>query len=93
MSTNSRLLPMSAVMDRLSLKRSAAYALIHSGKLRAYKVGGSIRVAEADLERFLAGSVLVTEPDRVVRPTAPAPDRGRGASPLAVHPLLKPRRA
>lgn len=93
MSNIRNLLTVTDVAEACNVRPKTVYGWISTGKLRAYKLGGSIRVAEADLERFLAGSVLVTESDQVVRPTVPAPDQGRGASRLAVHPLLKPRRA
>ena len=41
------------VAERLSLSVSAVYALIESGALPHYKIGGAIRVSEDQLKRFL----------------------------------------
>jgi excisionase family DNA binding protein len=38
---------------RLGLGRSATYALIQRGEIRSIKVGGSRRIAVADLEEFV----------------------------------------
>jgi excisionase family DNA binding protein len=42
------------VSARTSLSRSALYREIKSGRLRALKVGKSLRVSEDDLQAFIA---------------------------------------
>jgi excisionase family DNA binding protein len=75
------------VADRLARKKSSVYALIQSGKLRGYRMGGAVRVAEADLERFIDGGVIVPPGDDA-HPKA-RPVRSGPADPL--HPLLRGR--
>lgn len=38
---------------RLGLGRSATYALVQRGEIKSMKVGGSRRIAVADLEEFV----------------------------------------
>lgn len=47
----------SEVARRLDVSGKAVYALIASGKLRAYRIGGSYRVDEHQLREFLDGAV------------------------------------
>ena len=44
----------SVVSTRTSLSRSAIYREITSGRLRAVKIGKSVRVTEEDLQSFIA---------------------------------------
>ena len=44
-----------SVQSRLEMSRSAIYALIESKKLKAVKIGKSIRITEEDLQAFIAG--------------------------------------
>lgn len=44
----------SVVSIRTSLSRSAIYREITSGRLRAVKIGKSVRVTEEDLQVFIA---------------------------------------
>ena len=49
------LLTIPEVAERLSLGRSTVYRLIRDGRLPAYNPAGkTVRVAEADLERYIA---------------------------------------
>ena len=40
---------------RLDMSRSAIYRHIKDGKLKAVKIGKSIRITEEDLQAFIAG--------------------------------------
>ena len=43
---------------RLTISLSSAYDLIHSGELPHYRIGGAIRISEADFQDFLAAARL-----------------------------------
>lgn len=51
--TDVLLLRVEEAAERLGLKRSATYVLIQSGRLPSVKIGGSRRVAVADLAEFV----------------------------------------
>lgn len=51
-----------AAMLRLAL--STVYQLIDSGKLSAYKLGGSYRIRKSDVEEFLANNRVGTSSPR-----------------------------
>jgi excisionase family DNA binding protein len=58
-----KLLRVPAVQERLALSRSAAYALIESGKLPSVRLPGSgsrfhRRVRESDLENFITSNLV-----------------------------------
>lgn len=57
MTTDTMTLPvlhkLSTVMARTGLSRSAIYRVINTGKLKTVKIGRSVRVKEADLQRFI----------------------------------------
>jgi excisionase family DNA binding protein len=58
---------------RLEVSQATIYSLVASGKLRCYRIGngrGVIRIDEAHLLEYLAGSEAVTRP-----PVASAPAR------------------
>ena len=46
--------PMSVVQRVLGCSRSKAYALCHSGEIASIRLGRSLRVDLADLDRFVA---------------------------------------
>jgi excisionase family DNA binding protein len=46
-------LKVKAVAQRLALSISAVYALLESGRLPHYKIGGAIRVSEDQLKEYL----------------------------------------
>jgi excisionase family DNA binding protein len=48
-----RLLTIEDVMKRLRVSRSMAYKLTESGALRSIRIGRSVRVRPADLDRFI----------------------------------------
>lgn len=50
------LLKVAEVVLRLNLKKSAVYALLASGALPHYRVGGTIRVSEEDLAAYLSSA-------------------------------------
>jgi len=37
----------------LQISRTTAYALIHSGRIKSYKVGRLVRIKAEDLQRFI----------------------------------------
>ncbi len=43
------------VMRILGVSRTTAYAYIHSGRLRSFKVGRLVRIREIDLKHFIEG--------------------------------------
>jgi excisionase family DNA binding protein len=47
------LLTIEDVMKRLRVSRSIAYKLTESGALRSIRIGRSVRVRPADLDRFI----------------------------------------
>ena len=47
------LLTIEDVMKRLRVSRSMAYKLTESGALRCIRIGRSVRVRPADLDRFI----------------------------------------
>ena len=49
-----RLLRIEQIAERLSVSRSMAWKLIHSGVLRSVRIGRAVRVRPADLEAYLA---------------------------------------
>lgn len=57
MTTDTMTLPvlhkLSTVMARTGLSRSAIYRVINTGQLKTVKIGRSVRVKEADLQRFI----------------------------------------
>lgn len=61
----SRMMDPLAVATRLGVDRKTVYKLIHGGALPARRIGPRVlRIAESDLENFLAGpSVSVTALD------------------------------
>lgn len=65
------LLTVRTTARRLTISLAATYELIRSGKLPYYRIGGAIRVAVADLDRFLAGCRSVPPESRRAVPTAP----------------------
>lgn len=52
------------VAELLKLSERKVYDIVSSGKLSAYKIGGSIRVSEEDLLAYLEDSRLVTRRTR-----------------------------
>ena len=50
-----RLLRVSEVSERLAIGRTSTYRLIESRELPVVRIGGSVRVSEQELERFIAG--------------------------------------
>ncbi len=48
-----RLLRISQVQEILGLSRAAIHNLVVSGQLRRRKIGGAVRIAEADLNDFV----------------------------------------
>ena len=58
------------VARRLDVSDKAVYALIASGKLRAYRIGGAYRVDDRQLREFL--DAAVTGPGSPPTPPAPA---------------------
>lgn len=52
--TGTRLLRVSEVSDRLAIGRTSTYRLIETRELPVVRVGGSVRVSELELERFIA---------------------------------------
>ena len=53
--------------ERLALGRSTIYALIAKGEIKAVKIGAAVRIPAAELERWVAAQVAVTD-----EATAPA---------------------
>jgi excisionase family DNA binding protein len=43
------------VINILKISRTTAYALIHSGRLKSYKIGRLVRIKSQDLGRFVEG--------------------------------------
>ena len=65
-----RLLTVAEVADRVRLSKMSVYRLIHAGQLPALKLGGSYRVSQTALTRFLHGSASHPSPDRDAALTA-----------------------
>ena len=42
--------------DLIGCKKTKAYDLIKSGKLRAFKMGGTTRIYRSEIDRFIAAS-------------------------------------
>lgn len=42
------------VLDYLKISRTTIYKLRKSGRLRAYRIGSTLRYADADIEQFLS---------------------------------------
>jgi excisionase family DNA binding protein len=59
-----RLLRPREVQDVVGMSRSAVYAAIASGLLPSVRVGKSVRVPQAALERWIDVSTRGGEPDR-----------------------------
>jgi len=55
------------VAGMLRLALSTVYQLIESGKLPAYKLGGTYRVRKSDVESFLDSSRVEKQPKRTAR--------------------------
>ncbi len=49
------LLKVDDIMRILKVSRTTAYALIHSGNLRTFKVGRLVRIRAVDLQKFVEG--------------------------------------
>ena len=49
-----KLLTIREVADRLSISQSLAYRLVAEGKIRAYRIGGAVRVSEDQLSEYLS---------------------------------------
>jgi len=58
------------VADRVRLSKMSVYRLIHAGELPALKLGGSYRVSQTALARFLHGSSSHASLDRDTALTA-----------------------
>jgi excisionase family DNA binding protein len=58
-----RFLTLTDVAEILNISMSQTYALVHSGKLRAIRVGGrgQWRVEDVELEAYIAGAYVETE--------------------------------
>ncbi len=48
-----RLLSLDAVAERLNVPRRSAYGWVQTRRLKSYKLGRNIRIAQADLDAFL----------------------------------------
>lgn len=46
-------LTMKEVMEYLKVSRTAVYSWLNEGKLKAYKVGRSVRFKRSDIENFI----------------------------------------
>lgn len=47
------LLSLDAVAERLNVPRKSAYGWVQTRRLKSYKLGRNIRIAQADLDEFL----------------------------------------
>lgn len=55
MAQHARFLTVAEVADSLRVSTMTVYRLIKAGELRAVRVGKSYRLAEDDVDRYLAG--------------------------------------
>lgn len=53
MSEEISLLRVSEVGARLGMSRSSLYREIHSGRLRAFKIGKSVRISSEEVTRYI----------------------------------------
>lgn len=58
-----RYLSVKTVADRLDLSPRTVQRLISNGTLQAVKIGGAVRVSDDELQRLLAASRIVCDPD------------------------------
>jgi excisionase family DNA binding protein len=49
------------VAERLGVHEKTVSRLIQEGKIAAYRVGGQIRIAVEDLDRYLSGARVVSQ--------------------------------
>jgi excisionase family DNA binding protein len=66
-----RLLRVMEVAERLQISRSKAYELIESGAMPHYRIGGSVRVAEEQLQAYLESVRREPEPPRTATVARP----------------------
>ncbi len=59
MSQVTTLLKVSEVGARLGMSRSSIYREIQSGRLRAFKIGKSVRISSEEVSRYLENLQLV----------------------------------
>lgn len=59
MSQETTLLKVSEVGARLGMSRSSIYREIQSGRLRAFKIGKSVRISSEEVSRYLENLQLV----------------------------------
>lgn len=50
-----KFLNLNEVAERLRVTRQSVYNWVHSGKLKAVKIGREYRVSEAEVKRLLSG--------------------------------------
>lgn len=63
-------LTVAQVAERLAVRPKTVYQQIWSGRLRAVKVGGAVRVAESDLADYLAANAAGPAGGKASRPAA-----------------------
>ena len=54
------MLSLSEVAERLKVHQKTVARLINRGELVAYRVGGQLRIAVEDLDRYLSGARVVS---------------------------------
>lgn len=57
------------VCKTLRISRRTLRRLVHSGALGAFRIGGAIRIAQSDLDTFLAASRIDPRPVSLSRKT------------------------
>jgi excisionase family DNA binding protein len=62
------LLTVKQVAAALQLSASKVYELLAKGTLPRYKIGGAVRIAQADLDEYLRGCRDERRPARRVKP-------------------------
>lgn len=58
----STLLTINEVMEKLKISRKTLHTLTKGGKIKSVKIGGSVRYQDSELDRFIAESTVVSEP-------------------------------
>lgn len=57
--------------ERLAVSQTSVYALVRSGELPSFRIGGAIRISEVDVETFLSGCRQARTPPPPVRKERP----------------------
>jgi excisionase family DNA binding protein len=79
------------VADACNVRPKTVYGWIAAGKLRRHKLGGAVRVAAIDLDRFVAAGGRTDRPDPVAARPVAVPSRLSGHPASDLFKYVKPR--